>query len=166
MPPRQCTLALMNAQKLALDRAGSFADRCANKSRHCRCVYANSHPTGEITRFPVGPHSLRNTYAGRGGPGRGRCGTGARVAVRGARRRVLPLKPGRGNRYKDTRSVPSTSSPAAEALAVGADDTERYLRVGVSLPAPTHPRCLRLSVAVIRTQAPTPSPGPDGCAGQ
>lgn len=61
VPPRQCTLALMNAQKLALYRAGSFADRCANKSRHCRCVYANSHPTGEITRFPVGPHSLRNT---------------------------------------------------------------------------------------------------------
>ena len=56
--------------------------------------------------------------------------------------RVLPLKPGRGTRYEEVRSLPSASSPSAQALAVGTADTERYLRVGVSLPAPSHPRCL------------------------
>lgn len=120
----------------------------------------------ETSRFPVAPAApgtARRACARRCGVGlvrfAGGRGRGRRTWVprcHGAM--ALPLGSGTGTRGKDTRNVPSASSPSA-----GAAGTERYVRIGFSVPALAQPGCVWLSAPVSCAWAPTPTQRPGGC---
>lgn len=119
----------------------------------------------DTSRFPVvpaAPGTARRACARRCGVGlapfAGGRGRGRRTWVprcHGAMASVT-AGTGHGTRGKDARNVPRASSPSA-----GAAGTERYVRIGFSVPALAQPGCVWLSAPVSCARATTQKPG--GC---